>query len=564
MKKKGRFIYHILTKTLAFILMLVSTAVCIAGVFAINVMAELGFYFEEAEVIWDMHFASTENEVAWQWFQTLYINRYIVPAAALICGVLSVLLFVYLLCAAGRRAGQEEPVAGTVCYLPTDLATLVLLLAGCVLLSIAVEGFWGGFALVFYGTVCILLFCMTVGYCMFIARKAKTGTLWKNTACYWLWKRLVRLGHLLGTGFRNIPQVWQTAVIVVGITVAEFIMVVYVGGHIGYFRMRYRFWGFWFLEKVILTPLVLYVSMVMKKLQQASERLAAGQLDYQVDTSKMILDFKAHGENLNRIAHGMSKAVEERMKSEHLKTELITNVSHDIKTPLTSIINYSDLICREQTDNVNIQEYSEVLQRQSVRLKKLIEDLVEASKASTGNITAVLVPCEMGVIIAQAAGEFEQRLAQKDMDLIIKQPETPVYIMADGKLLWRVFDNLMNNICKYAQSSTRVYLTVEQVQDFVRIIFKNISESPLDISAEELMERFVRGDASRHTEGNGLGLSIARSLMELQKGTLELVVDGDLFKVILTLPRLNYVPEARPDEQAAALPEAAGQGNGEV
>ena len=294
----------------------------------------------------------------------------------------------------------------------------------------------------------------------------------------------------------------------------------------------------WAVEKVIVVPIVLYFALVMRKLQNASERLAEGELDYQVNTSWMVLDFGKHGENLNRIAAGMGKAVEARMKSEHLKTELITNVSHDIKTPLTSIINYSDLICKENTDNEKVQEYAEVLYRQSARLKKLIEDLVEASKASTGNLETAMEACEVGILLTQAVGEFEQRLQEKDIDIITKQPETPVFINADGKLLWRVFDNLMNNICKYTQRGTRVYLSVEKKPGKAVITFKNISEYPLDISAEELMERFVRGDRSRHTEGNGLGLSIARSLIDLQGGNMELVVDGDLFKVILTFPLL--------------------------
>ena len=229
----------------------------------------------------------------------------------------------------------------------------------------------------------------------------------------------------------------------------------------------------------------------------------------------------------------MNVAVEERMKSERLKTELITNVSHDIKTPLTSIINYADLIVEEPTENARITEYAEVLKRQSARLKKLIEDLMEASKASTGNIEVHMVPCEVGVLLTQTMGEYEQRLAELGLELVARQPEHPVRIMADGKLLWRVFDNLLNNICKYAMGGTRVYLTVEERDDKVAIAFKNISKYPLDISAEELKERFVRGDKSRHTEGNGLGLSITQSLTQLQGGELELTVDGDFFKVVL-------------------------------
>lgn len=242
---------------------------------------------------------------------------------------------------------------------------------------------------------------------------------------------------------------------------------------------------------------------------------------------------------LNMIRTGIQKAVEEGTKADRTKVELITNVSHDIKTPLTSIINYADLIGKEPPNSEKIPEYAAVLTRQSERLKRLIEDLVEASKASTGNLEVNLAPCQPGVLLTQAAGEYEQKLKDAGLDLVTRQPETAVTILADGRRLWRVFDNLMNNICKYAQRGTRVYLTLEERDGQAVISFKNTSRAPLDIPAEELLERFVRGDAARGGEGNGLGLSIARSLTELQKGTLELTVDGDLFKVVLRFSELS-------------------------
>jgi signal transduction histidine kinase len=221
------------------------------------------------------------------------------------------------------------------------------------------------------------------------------------------------------------------------------------------------------------------------------------------------------------------------MRSERLKTELITNVSHDIKTPLTSIINYADLISAEETDNPRITEYSQVLLRQSERLKKLLEDLLEASKATTGNLEVDLKPCEVGVLLTQAVGEYQKRMEERHLELRTSQPEEPVRVMADGRHLWRVFDNLLNNICKYAQENSRVYVSVEMREKKVHIIFRNMSKYALDISGEELEERFVRGDRSRHMEGNGLGLSIAKSLTELLNGSMTIVTDGDLFKVML-------------------------------
>ena len=250
-------------------------------------------------------------------------------------------------------------------------------------------------------------------------------------------------------------------------------------------------------------------------------------------------DFHGAAEQLSHMEAGLRTALDERMRSERMKTELITNVSHDIKTPLTSIINYADLIGKEPPNSEKIPEYAAVLTRQSERLKRLIEDLVEASKASTGNLEVNLAPCQPGVLLTQAAGEYEQKLKDAGLDLVTRQPETAVTILADGRRLWRVFDNLMNNICKYAQRGTRVYLTLEERDGQAVISFKNTSRAPLDIPAEELLERFVRGDAARGGEGNGLGLSIARSLTELQKGTLELTVDGDLFKVVLRFSELS-------------------------
>ena len=190
----------------------------------------------------------------------------------------------------------------------------------------------------------------------------------------------------------------------------------------------------------------------------------------------------------------------------------------------------------QNADPEQVAEYAEVLLRQSKRLKKLLDDLLEASKATTGNLEVNLEPCEISVLLSQAVGEYEQRFEEKQLALIVRQPEESVVITADGRHLWRVFDNLLNNICKYAQENTRVYLTVEKDEREVRIIFRNMSKYPLELSAEELEERFVRGDKSRHMEGNGLGLSIAGSLTELQGGHMDITTDGDLFKVILKFP----------------------------
>ncbi len=284
---------------------------------------------------------------------------------------------------------------------------------------------------------------------------------------------------------------------------------------------------------------VLKIVYQMEVLQEHARKMAEGNLESQTDISKMYWEFKKHGAYLNQIGEGMASAVNERIKSERFKTELITNVSHDIKTPLTSIINYVDLLKKEEITQPKAQEYIEVLERQSARLKKLIEDLMEASKASTGNIAVELELCDINILLTQTIGEFEEKLNSKELSLVIDQSLENIFIMADNRHIWRIFDNLMNNICKYGQPGTRVYINIEATEKEVTIIFRNTSGYQLNISSDELLERFVRGDSSRHTEGSGLGLSIAQNLAELMGGSLKLHVDGDLFKVILAFPRVE-------------------------
>lgn len=274
----------------------------------------------------------------------------------------------------------------------------------------------------------------------------------------------------------------------------------------------------------------------MVTLDKGAKQMAAGDLQHKIEIEKLWIGFKGHAESLNAIAEGMNAAVEHRMKSERLKTELLTNVSHDIKTPLTSIINYVDLL-RAAEDDEHAQEYLDVLDRQSKRLKKLLEDLLEASKASTGNIRAELVPTDVSELLRQAAGEYEERLTAAQLTPVITLPAGKTTVLADGRLLWRIFDNMLNNIVKYSLPGTRVYLAVENSGDDWRVTFKNISREPLNIAADELMERFVRGDASRTTEGNGLGLSIAQSLADCMNADFALSIDGDLFRAAVTLKK---------------------------
>ena len=471
-----------------------------------------------------------------------YALRYWVYAIIAAAALMVLACFVFLLCAAGHHPGTDGVRPGWGTKLPLDLLTAAVALVLFLGIEMVVEANFGGIGVVLVVVLGpAILAGVFTGWCMSLALRIKLGGWWRNTVIYialrWAWKVVKKLGGGLGNLGRGltdllggIPLVGKTVLIFLGLCVLEGLGILV---SLGFFWS----WGLlaflWVVEKILLFLAVLAVALMCRKLLLGGRALAAGDLSYQVDTSRMALDFKSHGEDLNHIAQGMAAAVDQRMRSERMKTELITNVSHDIKTPLTSIINYADLIGQEPKDSDKIPEYAAVLTRQSERLKRLIEDLVEASKASTGNLEVNLAPCQPGVLLTQAAGEYEQKLKDAGLDLVTRQPETAVTILADGRRLWRVFDNLMNNICKYAQRGTRVYLTLEERDGQAVISFKNTSRAPLDIPAEELLERFVRGDAARTGEGNGLGLSIAKSLTELQQGTLDLTVDGDLFKVVL-------------------------------
>lgn len=476
-----------------------------------------------------------------------FAYRYAFVAVLILSVILMIAAYVFLLCAAGHRNGTPQLCKRTWDMIPLDVnicGTLCLdaflvcavIYAGEEINPLKYMSFW--LLAAGAGIIAILLL---IECSMSFALWCKLGKWWRHTLVYALakycWKVLkaiLQMGRRMWQRFaeliRSIRFLWKAWLLLGVVTCVEFFGIIACAYHTEILLIL------WFLEKLILYPVILFALLQMNRLQEGSVRLAQGDLTEKIDTSKMYWELKKHGENLNAVGDGMNAAIGERMKSEHFKTELITNVSHDIKTPLTSIINYVDLLGREQTDNPKAQEYLEVLSRQSARLKKLIEDLIEASKASTGNLKVDMEVCDAQVTLVQTIGEYAERLAQGQIELQIREPDEQIRINADSRHLWRVFDNLMNNICKYAQPGTRAYVNLERAGDHAVITFRNISAEPLNITSEELMERFVRGDSSRSTEGNGLGLSIARSLTELMKGTLELVVDGDLFKVVLTFP----------------------------
>ncbi len=413
-----------------------------------------------------------------------------------------------------------------------------------------------------FGLCAAMLFLVTAAYLTTITR-IKARTLFSNTLVWrcilflwqngkrilqWMWKMFLRclgllwkglciLGQLVKMPFRwwvrivsAVPLFWQVALTAPVVIIAYTLLASAMWSRIGVFLLT-------FLVALGLYLVILYAAYSFRTLMESGKALAEGDLRYKTNLKHLMLCFRSHGENLNRIGEGMEIAVADKIKSERFKTELITNVSHDIKTPLTSIINYTDLLSREPLEG-NAKEYVEVLSRQSARLKKLIEDLIEASKASTGNVTMAPEKLDVCQIVRQSLGEYAERMENAGLQLVQIVPDEPCFAMVDGRQLWRVFDNLYSNICKYAMPGTRVYVVTTAEADSVTVSMKNISRDVLSTAAEELTERFVQGDASRASEGSGLGLNIAKSLTELQKGTFRILCDGDLFRVDVSFPRI--------------------------
>ena len=368
-------------------------------------------------------------------------------------------------------------------------------------------------------------------YVISIITRIRAGKFWHYTLLHLLLNPLRRIKRKLHeirqAALANLSMIVKATIVFLMVFFIEAYLLL-AGGVDGGVFMLYVIW------KIVEYWILLKLLAQFRMLFDGGVRIAQGDYSHPIDCHKMMFEFRQHAENLNNVQNGVAKAVEEKMKSERFRTELITNVSHDIKTPLTSIINYVDLIKKEPIESETMKEYVEVLDRQSNRLKKLIEDLMEASKASTGNLPVNAEVCDATVMLTQIVGEFSERAEKNQLEMVVECPQPPVEIYVDGRHLWRIIDNLMGNICKYAQPGTRVYITLEKFHGMVIMTFRNISKDRLRMDSEELFGRFVRGDSSRNTEGNGLGLSIAKSLTELMHGNLAVQIDGDLFKVILS------------------------------
>lgn len=472
----------------------------------------------------------------------IYRVAYLLRMWMILIAISSIFVFfvslIYLLCAAGHRGKTEEVVPNLQDRIPLEIYFFLVVMAGAIP-AIIVQEF--AFPFSSFSDIVILLgalfYFVALGttVLMTIATRLKMGKWWRNSITFWFfhigWKFAVAVMTTARDAIAALPMTWKVAV-------AWFLISSF------YFANSYNSASVFFVNSILMVVL-LSVAAQLQKLKKAGEQLANGNLEYKVDISRMFRTFRRHGNNLNSLSKGALIAMEQKIKSERLKTELITNVSHDIKTPLTSIINYVDLLKKEALTG-QAYEYLEVLDRQSRRLKKLTEDLVEASKASTGNISANLVPTDLCELVHQAVAEYGEKLEKSALEVVTNTLDEPVYGLADGNLTWRVFSNLLSNACKYSQPGTRVYIEISKNKNFAMVSMKNISKEELNIAPDELMERFVRGDSSRATEGSGLGLNIARSLIELQKGKFILSIDGDLFKAFVQVP---LAEEPKPTEQ---------------
>ena len=457
------------------------------------------------------------------WVERLISARYLLIVLAVLLLAVCLFLFIFLLCAMGHKEGVDGIYQCWLNRIPLDLflalLALLLLAWASFLGNIWYIDFWY-YILLAFGTAALALTLI-----LSVAGRAKAPGFFKNTIVYMVFAWIFR-------GLGRIPMIWRTVLVWGTLCLADLFFTFMPGWN------EEQYAVLWLLSRGVLTVVILYIASSLKLLQKEGQAIADGQTDYKgKPIPRWLPALKKHEENLQSIQSGIQKAVDEQTRAERMKTELITNVSHDIKTPLTSIVNYVDLLEKEDIQPEKAKEYVDVLHRQSARLKKLTEDLVEASKASSGCLPVHLARTDVNVLLSQLAGDYLEKLEAAQLEPVFHPAPSQPKIQADGQLLSRVLGNLFSNICKYAMPGTRVYFESSANAGIVTITFKNISKYELNIPAEELMARFVRGDRSRHTEGSGLGLSIAQSLTELQGGSFRLEIDGDLFKAIVSFPQ---------------------------
>lgn len=468
-------------------------------------------------------------------------------AGAIFGSVLWLIGMVWLTVTAGRRPEDEEIHLNGFDRWYTEIAAGAVIgiwLAGTIISGTLIANSSLGYSHVVVTVIVICLICGTytmawflIGY-LSLVRRIKAGTLWKNSlirkVLKWIGKCSGKLADFARAFSRNTAEKIKVLLVGGAFLFLQFLIIGCVFSGAGVFLLA--------LMAVDVAVMIFAIRKAdgLDLIMDGLKKISDGELQYKIKTDTLTGKQKVMAEYINNIGSGLDAAVENSLKKERMQTELITNVSHDLKTPLTSIINYVDLMKRENPTDPKIQEYLRILDEKSQRLKVLTEDVVEASKASTGNIKLEMNDIDFVEMVQQVIGEFEEKFKEKNLTMMVHFTDEPSIIYADGQRMWRVLENVFGNVVKYAMEGTRVYAEISNRNKKVTFSLKNISAQPLNISADELTERFIRGDVARNTEGSGLGLSIAKSLTELQGGEFKLYLDGDLFKVMITFVAKNY------------------------
>ncbi len=468
-------------------------------------------------------------------------------AGAIFGSVLWLIGMVWLTVTAGRRPEDEEIHLNGFDRWYTEIAAGTVIgiwLAGTIISGTLIANSSLGYSHVVVTVIVICLICGTytmawflIGY-LSLVRRIKAGTLWKNSlirkVLKWIGKCSGKLADFARAFSRNTAEKVKVLLVGGAFLFLQFLIIGCVFSGAGVFLLA--------LMAVDVAVMIFAIRKAdgLDLIMDGLKKISDGELQYKIKTDTLTGKQKVMAEYINNIGSGLDAAVENSLKKERMQTELITNVSHDLKTPLTSIINYVDLMKRENPTDPKIQEYLRILDEKSQRLKVLTEDVVEASKASTGNIKLEMNDIDFVEMVQQVIGEFEEKFKEKNLTMMVHFTDEPSIIYADGQRMWRVLENVFGNVVKYAMEGTRVYAEISNRNKKVTFSLKNISAQPLNISADELTERFIRGDVARNTEGSGLGLSIAKSLTELQGGEFKLYLDGDLFKVMITFVAKNY------------------------
>ena len=468
-------------------------------------------------------------------------------AGAVFGSVLWLIGMVWLTVTAGRKPEDEEIHLNGFDRWYTEIAAGTVIgiwLAGTIILGTLIANSSLGYSYAVVTVIVTCLICGTytmawflIGY-LSLVRRIKAGTLWKNSlirkVLKWIGKCSGKLADFARAFSRNTAEKIKVLLVGGAFLFLQFLIIGCVFSGAGVFLLA--------LMAVDVAVMIFAIRKAdgQDRIMDGLKKISDGELQYKIKTDTLTGKQKVMAEYINNIGSGLDAAVENSLKKERMQTELITNVSHDLKTPLTSIINYVDLMKRENPTDPKIQEYLRILDEKSQRLKVLTEDVVEASKASTGNIKLEMNDIDFVEMVQQVIGEFEEKFQEKNLTMMVHFTDEPSIIYADGQRMWRVLENVFGNVVKYAMEGTRVYAEISNRNKKVTFSLKNISAQPLNISADELTERFIRGDVARNTEGSGLGLSIAKSLTELQGGEFKLYLDGDLFKVMITFVAKNY------------------------